>query len=140
MIRPGRLRSSASGEISPLRSVDAGGGNSDGGSARPAMVVAVLGPVAAAGAGSGRVASPAACSPESVSKTTSSEPTGTMSPGAALRASTRPLTGAGTSTAALSVITSAMIWSSSTRSPTLTCQATTSASTVPSPRSGILNT
>jgi hypothetical protein len=63
-----------------------------------------------------------------------------MSPGTPVSDSTRPVTGAGTSTAAFSVMTSAMIWSSVTASPTFTCQATISASTVPSPRSGILNT
>ena len=77
---------------------------------------------------------------DSVSNTTSSEPTRIRSPGWPLSATTRPVTGDGTSTAALSVMTSAMIWSSCTASPTLMCQATTSASTVPSPRSGILNT
>ena len=51
-----------------------------------------------------------------------------------------PVTGAGISTAAFSVMTSHITWSSCTRSPGLTCQATTSAETVPSPRSGILNT
>ena len=65
---------------------------------------------------------------------------GTMSPGPPVSDTTRPVTGAGTSTAAFSVMTSAMTWSSSTWSPTLTCHATISASTVPSPRSGILNT
>ena len=52
----------------------------------------------------------------------------------------RPVTGAGISTAAFSVMTSHITWSSCTRSPGFTCQATTSAETVPSPRSGILNT
>ncbi len=63
-----------------------------------------------------------------------------MSPGPPVSDTTRPVTGAGTSTAAFSVITSAMTWSSVIWSPTLTCQATISASTVPSPRSGILKT
>ena len=44
-----------------------------------------------------------------VSNTISGEPTATLSPGAPVIDSTRPLTGAGTSTAALSVITSTMI-------------------------------
>ena len=75
-----------------------------------------------------------------MSNTIRSAPTGTMSPGAPVCDSTRPVTGDGNSTAAFSVMTSAMTWSSVTKSPTLTCQATTSASTVPSPRSGILKT
>jgi hypothetical protein len=44
------------------------------------------------------------------------------------------------STVALSVITSTRSWSSSTRSPTFTCQAVISASAVPSPTSGSLKT
>ena len=75
-----------------------------------------------------------------VSNTISSEPTGTMSPGEPVVESTRPPTGAGTSTAALSVITSTNTSSSATVSPGLTRQLTISASTVPSPRSGSLKT
>src|SRR3989440_7093186 len=75
-----------------------------------------------------------------VSNTISSEPTGTMSPGEPVVESTRPLTGAGTSTAAFSVITSTTTSSSATVSPGLTRQLTISASTVPSPRSGSLKT
>ncbi len=63
-----------------------------------------------------------------------------MSPGWPLTETTVPLTGAGTSTAALSVMTSAIIWSSVTRSPAFTFHSTISASTVPSPRSGIFKT
>ncbi len=63
-----------------------------------------------------------------------------MSPGAPVMESTRPPTGAGTSTAAFSVITSTSTSSSATLSPGLTRQLTISASTVPSPRSGSLNT
>jgi len=74
------------------------------------------------------------------SNTISGEPTATLSPGAPVMDTTLPLTGAGTSTAALSVITSTMIWSSATVAPGAVCQAMISASTVPSPRSGILNT
>ena len=70
----------------------------------------------------------------------SSAPTGTMSPGAPVVDSTRPLTGEGTSTAAFSVITSTITSSSLTLSPGLTRQPTISASTVPSPRSGSLKT
>ena len=50
-----------------------------------------------------------------------------------------PATGDSISTVALSVIMSASCWSSSTRSPSLTCQATISASAMPSPMSGSLN-
>ena len=70
----------------------------------------------------------------------SSDPTATISPGWPVIETTRPVTGEGISTAALSVMTSAMTWSSSTKSPTLTFHSTTSAVTVPSPRSGILKT
>ncbi len=104
-----------------------------------ATVAAAVTAGAPAGGAAGAAGDSAAAA-ESVSNTISSEPTLTISPGAPLTVSTRPVTGAGTSTAALSVITSAMSWSSLTRSPTLTCQATISASTVPSPRSGILKT
>ena len=90
-------------------------------------------------AGFGALAGSAAAAPE-VSNAMSSAPTATMSPGCPVRETTRPLTGAGISTAALSVMTSAMIWSSLTVSPTLTFHSTTSAETVPSPRSGILKT
>src|ERR1700694_3417695 len=81
-----------------------------------------------------------AAAPSLTSNTISGEPTATFSPGAPVIDTTRPLTGAGTSTAALSVITSTISWSSVTASPGLACQATISASTVPSPKSGILNT
>src|ERR1700694_2555977 len=74
------------------------------------------------------------------SNTISSAPTGTMSPGGPVVDSTRPLTGAGTSTAAFSVITSTSTSSSATVSPGFTRQLTISASTVPSPRSGSLKT
>ena len=51
-----------------------------------------------------------------------------------------PFTGAGISTVALSVMTSTSGSSSRIVSPGLTCQATISASVVPSPISGNLNT
>ena len=51
----------------------------------------------------------AAVAAGAVSNTMSGEPTAILSPGAPRMESTRPLTGAGTSTAALSVITSTMI-------------------------------
>src|SRR5882757_6795380 len=90
-----------------------------------------------AGAASGAAGAAAAAA---VSNTISGEPTATLSPGSPEIDTTRPLTGAGTSTAALSVMTSTMTWSSLTESPGLVCQATISASTVPSPKSGILKT
>ena len=82
----------------------------------------------------------AGCAADWVSSTMSSAPTGTMSPGAPVIESTRPLTGAGTSTAAFSVMTSTTTSSSATVSPGFTRQPTISASTVPSPRSGSLKT
>ena len=75
-----------------------------------------------------------------VSKVASSDPTAMTSPGLPLMVSTRPLTGAGISTTALSVDISTSGWSSLTTSPGFTCQATISAETVPSPRSGSLKT
>src|SRR5665647_64989 len=67
-----------------------------------------------------------------------SVPTATTCPTLALSAITVPATEDGISTVALSVITSARIWSSATTSPTFTCQATSSTSAMPSPISGIL--
>ena len=104
---------------------------------------AIFGVIGTSGDGGGAFAagaSPDAAEVASVSNTTSSDPTATMSPGWPLMETMRPVTGAGISTAAFSVITSHMTWSSCTRSPGFTCHATTSAETVPSPRSGILNT
>src|SRR5258708_14774001 len=51
---------------------------------------------------------------------------------------TVPATGDGISTVALSVITAAKSWSSSTDCPTSTCHSTSSASATPSPTSGSL--
>ena len=51
----------------------------------------------------------------------------------------RPLCGEGTSTTALSVSTDTSGWSATTWSPSVTCQATISASSRPSPRSGSRN-
>ena len=84
-------------------------------------------------------ASPAFPAP-STSNSTSGEPTASCWPGSPWAAVTRPATGLVSSTVALSVMTSAMIWSSATMSPTLTCQPTSSASAVPSPTSGSLKT
>src|ERR1700760_207315 len=63
-------------------------------------------------------------------------PTATMVPGGACRGAPAPPNGPGTSTAALAVSTSTTGWSIVTWSPTATCQAMTSASARPSPRSG----
>src|SRR3954463_11904668 len=63
-------------------------------------------------------------------------PTGTMSPTAAPSAVTVPEAGTGSSTSALSVCTCTTIWSRVTWSPTATRHCTSSASVIPSPRSG----
>src|ERR1035438_4170786 len=80
----------------------------------PAGAVEVAATVASAGtvAGAGTVAVAGTVSgarAASISNTIRGEPTATLSPGAPVTESTRPLTGAGTSTAALSVMTSTMI-------------------------------
>ena len=88
----------------------------------------------------GAGAAPAPPSAAPVSMRISSAPTASICPTSPPSASTRPATGDGISTVALSVITSASAWSSATVSPALTCQATSSTSAMPSPRSGILMT
>src|SRR5258708_7629386 len=79
---------------------------------RPARAMDTTAADVAAAAGVAAVASAAivggAVAPSVNSNTISGEPTATLSPGAPVTDSTRPLTGAGTSTAALSVITSTM--------------------------------
>ena len=81
----------------------------------------------------------AARSAPSVSITASTEPIGIWSPTSPASSITLPATGLSISTVALSVIMSAICWSSPIVSPTLTCQATISASAMPSPMSGSLN-
>src|SRR5260221_3434766 len=81
-----------------------------------------------------------AASSLSTSSTRSSAPTRTLSPGPPVIARTRPARGEGISTVALSVMTSTNGSSSATAEPTATCQPTTSASAMPSPTSGSLNT
>src|SRR5690606_13845264 len=76
----------------------------------------------------------------STSSLMSADPTGMTSPTFPPRASTLPCTGDGTCTVALSVMTSASTWSSTTSSPSLTCHSTSSTSAMPSPMSGILIT
>jgi hypothetical protein len=71
---------------------------------------------------------------------TSSPPTASICPTSPPSASTFPATGEGISTVALSVITSAIGWSSAMVSPGLTCQAVSSASAMPSPISGTFTT
>src|SRR5690606_632632 len=66
------------------------------------------------------------------------EPMAITSPSSPATSTIRPATGLSISTVALSVIMSARRPSSSTWSPTLTCQATISASAMPSPMSGKL--
>src|SRR5882757_7860244 len=65
-------------------------------------------------------------------------PTSTVSPSAACSSVTTPAYGEGSSTAALAVSTSTMIWLTTTVSPGLTDQVMMSASVSPSPTSGIL--
>jgi len=74
--------------------------------------------------------------PSSISIRIRSDPTASICPTSPPSASTLPATGDGISTDALSVITSARPWSSAIDSPGWTCQATSSTSAMPSPRSG----
>src|SRR6185437_6799868 len=102
---------------------------------------AAAGCAAAGCAASGRADTAAAvAAAPAVSSTTNSAPTATMSPGCPVVETILPVTGAGTSTAAFSVMTSQMTSSAATSSPGLPRQVTISASTVPSPRSGSLKT
>ena len=66
-------------------------------------------------------------------------PTGTVSPSSACSAVTTPAYGEGSSTAALTVSTSAIVSFTSTVSPTATVHFRMSPSVSPSPRSGSLN-
>src|SRR5580698_3406151 len=66
-------------------------------------------------------------------------PTSTVWPSCTSSRATVPSQGEGSSTTALAVSISTMIWLTSTWSPGLTCQATMSASVSPSPTSGSLN-
>src|SRR5437899_7533348 len=99
--------------------------------------------VSAAGAAfSSRSSSPttvpvSSCAPSANS--TSGAPTLTRSPLPPNSRAMRPRCGEGTSTTALSVSTETSGWSTTTRSPSLTCQVTISASSRPSPRSGSRN-
>ena len=72
------------------------------------------------------------------SKLTNSLPTATVSPMLPCVEMIRPSMPLGIVTVALSVITSTSGWSTWTCSPGCTCQATISASTTPSPKSGSL--
>ena len=72
-------------------------------------------------------------------RTRSACPTSTTVPGCSCRAVITPANGDGSSTTALAVSTSAMIWLRETVSPTPTFQLTISDSVRPSPRSGSLN-
>ena len=99
-----------------------------GGAGSPGAVM-----TAGSGAGGGAASASAATS---VSMRTMSAPTATMSPTSAPSQRTTPCTGDGSSTVALSVITSTRTSSSLIESPTLTCHSTISASATPSPTSG----
>src|SRR3954447_26270197 len=70
----------------------------------------------------------------------SGEPTARTSPMSPPSDVTTPATGDGSSTVALSVITSTITWSSAMVSPAATCHSTISASAMPSPTSGSLTT
>ncbi len=118
----------------PLRPPERLGASVAGRAARLPVVFA--GASALAPAGAAGFAEPVSA----VSKVASSAPTAMMSPGLPVMLRTRPLTGEGISTTALSVDISTRGWSSLSRSPALTCQAMISADTVPSPRSGSLKT
>ena len=91
-------------------------------------------------AGFAAAAAPPTCAARrrrSTSMRISSAPTASICPTSPPSASTLPATGDGISTVALSVITSASVWSSATTSPGFTCQATSSTSAMPSPMSGM---
>src|SRR5258708_9513627 len=92
-----------------------------------------------AGGGASRGAATTSSLPSpATSRRTSSAPTATTPPTSAPSATTVPATGDGISTVALSVMTAAKSWSSSTDWPTSTCHSTSSASATPSPTSGSL--
>ena len=112
-------------------------GTSAGSSAAGAAAVAGAAAGAAAAA-AGFAASAFRLPAPSISRRISSAPTASDSPTLPPSATTVPCTGDGISTVALSVMTSARIWSSVTASPGWTRQATTSHSAIPSPTSGIL--
>src|SRR5262245_32196163 len=109
------------------------------GFASDAFFRSMLAGAAFAAAGFGAATSGAPGVFASVSNTINTAPTGTKSPGSPVVDTTVPVTGDGTSIAALSVITSTIVSSSFTRSPGFTFHSTISASTVPSPKSGNLN-
>ena len=85
----------------------------------------------------GGAAAAAGLAPLSRWKITS--PTGIVSPSPARSLTTVPAAGAGTSTVALSVMTSTTGWCSSTVAPSATSHWTISPSAMPSPMSGSLN-
>src|SRR4051812_28665502 len=77
---------------------------------------------------------------EFVSMRINGDPTASTSPMSPPSDVTMPATGEGSSTVALSVITSTITWSSAMVSPAATCHSTISASAIPSPTSGSLTT
>src|SRR5690606_20513338 len=116
---------------------DAGGGVSSG---CPAAAVAGFASSARGSAAAGSGFPSAGAALPAVSILIRAEPTATVSPISAPSHEIVPSTGEGISTVALSVMTAAMMSSSRTGSPTLTCHSTNSASATPSPTSGILMT
>src|SRR5947208_1489587 len=96
------------------------------------------GTVLSAGAGAGTEAR-SALSGVPTSTAMIGTPTSTVWPTSAKSLATVPSHGHGSSTTALAVSISTMIWPSSTASLGLTCLATMSASVRPSPTSGSLN-
>ncbi len=123
----------------------AGAGDAAAGAGAGVVATTGAGAGAAFGAGAGAAgvgaAAPSLTLPApSTSMRISSEPTAITSPTLPPSDSTLPCTGDGISTVALSVMTSARFMSSTTASPTLTFQATSSTSAMPSPMSGILMT
>ena len=154
-----RTAGDATGLTAPARAVARGAGRGSAGCARRGAgvgdmtgVVLRSGLAVARGfaAGAGFATSVAAergcgCAALAASRSpgtfrrTRSDPTATLSPISAPSQMISPSTGEGISTVALSVITAARL-SARTRSPTLTCHSTSSASAMPSPTSGSLIT
>lgn len=94
---------------------------------------------AATGAAAGAEAAAGAAAPAPVTRWKITSPTGTVTPSSTRRLEMVPAAGAGTSTVALSVITSTTGWCSSTEAPSSTSHWTISPSAMPSPISGSLN-
>ena len=126
----------ARGPASAVCVAAGGGGVGTSGDGGGAATGAEAGGTAAACGGGACAAAFSAASPPS-SMRISTDPTAITCPTSPPSSTTRPATGEGTSTAALSVITSHSVWSSATLSPTLTRHSTISTSAMPSPMSGM---